>query len=132
MAKYANDIIMDTGLQVVKIGITSYGPCNKMVACSAQPTTYTEANVTYALADATMAGADFTLANGDTSGRKITVGAKADQLIDVSGTATHVALIDTSNSVLLYVTTCTSQALTANGSNTISFPAWDIEIADPS
>lgn len=31
---------------------------------------------------------------------------------------------------LLYVTTCTSQSLTSG--NTITFPAWDIEIADPS
>lgn len=132
MAKWANDIIMDTGLQVIKTGITSYGPCNKMVACSAQPTNYTEANATYALADAAMSGSDFTLANGDGSGRKLTVGAKASQLIDASGTATHVALVDTANSVLLYVTTCSSQALTANGSNTVSFPAWDVEISDPS
>lgn len=28
--------------------------------------------------------------------------------------------------------TCTSQALTANGSNTVDFPAWKIEVADPS
>jgi hypothetical protein len=33
-------------------------------------------------------------------------------------------------SALLYVTTCTSQALTAG--NTVTVPAWDIEIADPS
>jgi len=30
-----------------------------------------------------------------------------------------------------YVTTCTSQALTANGANTVNFPAWDVEVADP-
>jgi len=35
-----------------------------------------------------------------------------------------------SGSVLYYVTTCTSQALTSG--NTVNFPAWDIEIADPS
>ncbi len=43
------------------------------------------------------------------------------------GTATHVALADGTR--LLYVTTCTSQALTSG--NTVNFPAWDIEIADP-
>jgi hypothetical protein len=52
-------------------------------------------------------------------------------LIDTSGTATHVALLFVGSVTLLYVTTCTSQALTANGSNTVNFPAWDIEIADP-
>jgi hypothetical protein len=47
--------------------------------------------------------------------------------VDTSGTATHVALCDATR--LLYVTTCTSQALTSG--NTVNIPAWDIEIADP-
>ena len=58
-----------------------------MIACSAQPTTYTEANATYALADVTMAGGDFMKSNGDTSGRKVTMGAKSSVLIDTSGLA---------------------------------------------
>lgn len=115
---------MDGALDVI-------ATATRMIACSAQPTTYTEANATYALADVTMAGGDFTKANGDTSGRKVTMGAKSGVLIDASGTATHVALVRVSDSTLVYVTTCTSQALTANGSNTVNFPAWDIEIADP-
>ena len=102
-----------------------------MTACSAQPTTYTEANATYALADIVIDGTDFTKANGDTSGRKVTVAAQSGVLIDTSGTATHVALVRTADSTLIYVTTCTSQALTANGANTVNFPAWDVEIADP-
>jgi hypothetical protein len=58
----------------------------------------------------------------------------ANATVDVlitDGTATHVALIITGSSTLLYGTTCTSQALTANGSNTVNVPAFDIEIADP-
>ena len=125
MAKSAHDDVMDGALNVIKNNVT------RMVACSAQPTTYTEGNATYALADVTLASGDFTLANGDTSGRKVTVAAKSGVLIDTSGTATHVALLDVTNSKLTYVTTCTSQALTANGSNTVNFPAWDIEVGDP-
>ena len=125
MAKTVHDDVLDAALNYIDAN------CTRMTACSAQPTTYTEGNATYALADVTMAGADFTPANGDTSGRKLTMSAKSSVLIDTSGTATHVALLDVSNSKLLYVTTCTSQALTANGSNTVNFPAWDIEIADP-
>lgn len=125
MAKWANDLVMDAALDYI-------AAATRQIACSAQPTTYTEANSTYALADVTMSGGDFTKANGDTSGRKVTMAAKSGVLIDTSGTATHVALVDVSNSRLLEVTTCTSQALTANGSNTVSFPAWDIEFADPS
>lgn len=124
MAKSANDSIMDAALDVI-------ATATKLVVCSAQPTTYTEANVTYALADVVIDGTDFTKANGDTNGRKTTVAAQSSVLIDTSGTATHVALIITGSSTLLYVTTCTSQALTANGSNTVNVPAWDIEIADP-
>lgn len=125
MAKTVHDDVLDGALNIIK------NNCTRMVACSTQPTTYAEANATYALADVTMASGDFTNANGDVSGRKTTVAAKSGVLIDTSGSATHVALLDVTNSKLLYVTTCTTQALTANGSNTVNFPAWDIEIADP-
>jgi len=124
MAKATPDAVLDKILDEI-------ATATRMIACSAQPTTYTEANATYALADVTMAGGDFTKANGDTSGRKVTMGAKSSVLIDTSGTANHVALVRVSDTTLIYVTTCTSQALTANGSNTVNFPAWDIEVADP-
>lgn len=124
MAKAAPDIIMDGALDII-------ATATKQVACSAQPNTYTEANATYALADIVIDSGDFTIANGDTSGRKVTVAAQSSVLIDTSGTATHIALVRTADSTLIYVTTCTSQALTANGSNTVNFPAWDIEFAGP-
>ncbi len=124
MAKAIPDAILDKTLDEI-------ATATRMVLCSAQPTTYTEANATYALADVTMAGGDFTKANGDTSGRKVTVGAKSSVLIDATGTGNHIALVRTADSTLIYVTTCTSQAVTANGSNTVNFPAWDVEIADP-
>lgn len=125
MAKATPDAVLDKILDEISTA-------TRQLACSAQPTSYTEANSTYALADVTMAGGDFSKANGDTSGRKVTVGAKSSVLIDATGTATHIALVRVSDSTLLYVTTCTSQSLTANGSNTVNFPAWDVEIADPS
>jgi hypothetical protein len=123
MAKTVHDDVLDGAFDVLD-------QANLMIACSAQPTSRTEAVTTYALADVAMTvNTDYTKANGDISGRKVTVAAKSTVLIDTSGTATHVALVDGTR--LLYVTTCTSQALTANGSNTVNFPAWDIEIADP-
>jgi predicted methyltransferase len=125
MAKIVADRVLDGALNIIKNNDT------RMVACSSQPTTFTEANATFALADVTMANGDFTVANGDVSGRKVTIAAKSGVLIDTTGTATHVALLDVTNSLLDYVTTCTSQSLTANGANTVNFPAWDIEIADP-
>ena len=121
MAKAVHDNVLDGAFAVLDDG-------NIMTACSAQPTTRAEAITTFALADVALTpGTDFTKANGDTSGRKCTIAAKAGVTVDTSGTATHVAICDGTN--LLYVTTCTSQALTAG--NTVSFPAWKVEIADP-
>lgn len=123
MAKSVHDSVLDGAFDILDQG-------NIMVACSAQPLNRTEAVTTYALADVAMTvNTDYTKADGDVSGRKCTVAAKAGVLVDVSGTANHIAICDATN--VLYVTTCTPQALTANGSNTVNFPAWDIEIADP-
>jgi hypothetical protein len=125
MAKFANDDVMDAALAKV-------ATCTRMDVCSTQPTNLTEATSTYSLADVTLTAGDgngdYTIANGDASGRKVSVAQQANIDIDSSGTAEHVALSDGSD--LLYVTTCTSQALTAGG--TVTVPAWDIEIADPS
>lgn len=123
MAKWANDLLMDAAFDWVD-------QCTTQILCSAQPTTYAEATSTYALADVAMTpDTDFTKANGDTSGRKVTVAAKSSVTVDSSGTGTHVALVRSNDSSLRYVTTCTSQAVTAG--NTVNFPAWDIEIGDP-
>jgi hypothetical protein len=121
MAKSVHDSVLDGAFDILD-------QANLMTVCSAEPTTRTEAVTTFALADVAMTvNTDYTKANGDTSGRKCTVAAKSGVTVDSSGTATHVALCDGTN--LLYVTQCTSQALTAG--NTVSFPAWKIEIADP-
>ena len=123
MAKAVPDAMLDAAFDWLD-------QADKQVVCSAQPTTYSEAVTTYALADVAMTvNTDYTKANGDTSGRKCTVAAKSGVTVDATGTATHLALVSTGDSTLRYVTTCTSQALTAG--NTVNIPAWDIEIADP-
>lgn len=128
MAKAVHDDVLDAMLSYIADNT------KRITICNAQPTTYTEGNATFALADVTTTegtgGGDFAIANGDTSGRKLTVAQNASFTVDSSGTATHVALLDVDNSKLLYVTTCTSQALTAG--NTVTQPAFDIEVADPS
>lgn len=98
-----------------------------MTLCSQEPADRTEAVTTYALADVVMAGGDFTNADGDTNGRKVTVAAKSNVTVDATGTGNHVALCDAT--ILMYVTTCTGKAVTA--SDEVNFPAWDIEVADP-
>lgn len=125
MAKAVHDDVLDASLNYIENNAT------RMTLCSAQPTTYAEGNATYALADVTIDSSDFTgPANGDVSGRKTAVNAQTAVDVDTTGTGTHVALLDVSNSKLLYVTTCTSVAVDSAG--TVDFGAWDIEIADPS
>lgn len=123
MAKSLDDIVFDAALDVIDTA-------DKQIACSAQPTTFTEANATFALADVAMTpNTDYTKANGDTSGRKVTMAAKNGVNVDATGTANHIALVRTSDSKLIAVTTCTSQALTSG--NQVNFPAWDYEFNDP-
>lgn len=122
MGKLATDAMIDGGL-------TKYGTGVKLTVCAGQPTSFADIAVK-ALAGVALVGGDFTLANGDISGRKSTVGAKSGILIDSSGTADHVVVDDGVSEY--YVTTCTPQALVANGSNTFATPAFDREISDPS
>lgn len=126
MAKKVDDSVLDASLNELK----SKG--NLMTVCAAEPANYTAANVGGAnfLGDVAMVSGDFTIANGDVSGRKISVAPKSGVNVDNTGTADHVALLDTVNSVLLYVTTCTALGLTSGSS--LTFNGWDIEIADPS
>jgi hypothetical protein len=109
MAKYINPSVLDLALNDIKTN------ANKLVLCSTQPTTYAEANATYKLGEVAMASGDYTLANGDTSGRKITVAAKTGVPVSSSGTVTHVALVDTTNSILKFVTTTASTAVASGG-----------------
>lgn len=124
MAKSTANVVLDAALNYV----ANNG--SRITVCSAEPTTYTEAITTFKLADVDITAGDYTgPADGDVSGRKITVDAQAGVTVDSSGTATHVAIVDVSNTALLIVTTCTSQAIVAT--STIDIPAWDIEIQDP-
>lgn len=80
--------------------------CDKLALCSAEPTTFTEANVTYLLASVALDSGDFTIANGDTPGnvsRKITLASQVGTA-PVTGTATWLAWLDTAGARLLYAT----------------------------
>ena len=121
MSKWANDLVMDAALDYIA-GATV------MHACTTLDATPTLAEVAAAsLADVAMAGGDYVKADGTTSGRKVTVGAKSAVPVDASGDAVNIALVD--GSVVRYYTSCTLQTLTSG--NTVNFPAWAVEIADP-
>ena len=124
MARYILPAVQDVLLEEIAEATT-------LVVCSTQPTTRTEAVTTYKLADVAVTpgsgNGDFTLAAGDVSGRKLTVALQADVPVDATGSAQHIALVDGTR--LLFVTTCTTQAVTSG--NTVTIPAWDIEVANP-
>lgn len=122
MAKATPDDVLDAMAdEILANADTQY-------VCSGQPANFAGI-AAVALADVAIDSGDFAKANGDTNGRKVTVAQQATIPIVASGTANHIALADAGASRLLYVTTCTSQALTSGG--TVTVPAWDIEVADP-
>jgi len=123
MAKSAHNDVLDALLNYVKNNAT------RVAVCSTEPTTYTELITTYKLAIKTISGTDFTGPEDDTSGRKLTSVQHSAITVDTGGSAQHVGYGDSSNSKLLYVTTCTSQTLT--GGNTVTIPAWKINVQDP-
>ena len=120
MAASVNDVVLDAALDIIAASTLQ-------ILFNAEPTTRVEAVTTFALADVAMVAGDFTKADGDTSGRKLTIAAKYGVPIDVSDTATHIALVDATR--LLYVTTCVAKALTMG--EMIGIPSWKIELRDP-
>lgn len=99
MAKWSLDANMDAML-------SSIATATRLHVCSDQPADYAGiAAVELAVVTLTAGdgNGDYTVADGDSSGRKLTVAEQADIAIDTSGTATHIALSNGSDT-LLYVT----------------------------
>lgn len=118
MAKFSDDSVLDAALDNIATSTVLH-------VCSAQPADFAGI-AAVSLADVAVDGTDFAKSDG-TSGRKTTVAAQSAIPVDTSGSATHVVLA--TGTTLKYVTTCTAQALTSG--NTVSTPAWTIQIADP-
>lgn len=128
MAKLVHDNVLDAALQYLEDNV------DWISVCEGAPTTYEHAHSNKGTGTgkvlASSATPTFTgPAEGDADGRKTTIDEEATITVDVSGDADHVALCFVGSTLLLYVTTCTLQTLTA--ANTVTIPAWDIEIADP-
>jgi hypothetical protein len=112
------DRVFDSGLAVLDT------EADKIVICSALPTTFTEANVTYALGSKTSYAVG-SPGNRSGGGREVTCPAVSGGTVDATGTATHAAIIDTVNSRLLYAKALSaSQAVTSG--NTWSCAAFKI------
>lgn len=122
MTKFANDLVMDAAFDFV------IAEAERLVVLSSFPATYA-AVAAATLADDPVVGGDFAKSDGDTNGRKVRVAQQSAVPIDVSGTATHVGIVDDAGTRILLVTECTPQVLTAGG--TVTIPVWDEEIGDP-
>ncbi len=130
MAKHTDPYVLDGAASRI-------AEATALHLCAGQPATYAEATTAPAtgksLGSIAMtpgigtAGSDYSLANGDTSGRKVTVAAQTGIGVATSGTADHVALVNTTTGQerLLHVTTMPAQAVTAG--NTANTAAWDAE-----
>jgi hypothetical protein len=118
-----NDRVFDNGLTVLDT------EANKILITSAQPTTYTEANATYALGNSTTLsiGAPADRSGG---GRQVTIAAITDGSVTATGTATHYAIVDTTNSRLLAAGSLTASQSVTSG-NTFTLTSTTIGIPDP-
>lgn len=121
MGKWVADQVLDGALALI-------ASADRTVALESQPASFAAA-WSGRLAETSLSPTDFAIGPGDVSGRKITVAAKSGAAVLTPGSATHVALLDTVGSRLLYVTTCPSQALAMGG--TVNFDSWTVEIGAP-
>ncbi|HAA05539.1 MAG TPA: hypothetical protein DCE18_19535 [Syntrophobacteraceae bacterium] len=107
MAFHIHTDLHDNGIQYLKDN------CDKIVICDADPgiTTYTNANnqpdgspAGYKLAEQTVTSTDFTVGAGDTAdGRKVSHDPFEDVEVLYTGSADHVAYLDTGASKILLV-----------------------------
>ena len=97
--------------------------------CSQEPATYAEATSTYTLGNKTSPTVS---APGDrgAGGREVTVSAINDGSVTGTGTATHFAIVDTGNTLLLATgALASSQAVTSG--NTWTLTEFTVGIPDP-
>lgn len=118
-----NDRVFDNGLTVLDT------EANAIHVTSSEATDYTDATSTSTLGNSTSlsVGAPADRTGG---GRKVTVAAITDGSITATGTATHYAIVDTSNTRLLATGTLTASQSVTSG-NTFTLATFDIGIPDP-
>jgi hypothetical protein len=123
-----HDLVFDGALDVI-------ATCVRVDACTTEPTTYTEATSTYTVGNYTLTagagGGDWTIANGDTSGRKITLGAQSGNNGTGTGAADYLAFTRTSGGNVL-VAVIDGDGDTINNGSPWTLAAVDVaEFRDP-
>ena len=117
------DRVFDNGLTVLDT------EANRIDITSQEATTYAEATSTYTLGNSTSLSI---AAPSDRTGggREVVAAAISDGSVSGTGTATHYAIVDTSNSRLL-ATGPLSASQSVTSGNTFSLASFTIGIPDP-
>ena len=118
------DRVFDEGLTVLS------DEANKISITSQEATTYTGGNSTYALGSSTSLSIG-SPADRSGGGREVTVSAISDGSVSGTGTATHYAILDTTNSRLLATGALSASQSVTNG-NSFTLASFKIGIPDPS
>lgn len=119
-----NDRVLDEGLSTLST------EANRVDITSAESTTFAEASSTQTLGNTTSITIS-SPADRTGGGRKVTLSAISGGSVTATGTATHYAITDTTNSRLLVTGALTASQSVTTG-NTFSLEALDVGIPDPS
>lgn len=118
------DRVLDNGLTVLDT------EASRVDITSQESTTYAEATSTHTLGNTTSISISAP-ADRTGGGRKVTLAAVTGASVTGTGTATHYAITDVSNTRLLVTGTLTASQSVTSG-NTFSLDALDVGIPDPS
>ena len=118
------DRVLDNGLTVLDT------EASRVDITSQESTTYAEATSTHTLGNTTSISISAP-ADRTGGGRKVTLAAVTGASVTGTGTATHYAITDVSNTRLLVTGTLTASQSVTSG-NTFSLEALDVGIPDPS
>jgi hypothetical protein len=118
------DRVLDNGLTVLDT------EASRVDITSQEATTYAQATSTYTLGNTTSISISAP-ADRTGGGRKVTLSAVSGASVTGTGTATHYAITDVSNTRLLVTGSLTASQSVTSG-NTFSLDALDVGIPDPS
>jgi len=127
MPKWTHTDVLDNGLNE----IVNNGDVLHVISAYAAADNY--ATVTgNSVANYSLAGGDKTLAAHATTGRKVTIGAKSGNNATATAASPdlHLAVVDSVNSKVLYVTDETSDQPITSG-NPVNTPAFDLQLPQP-
>ena len=120
---FLSDNVLDNGLNY----LTTHG--SRMDICSQEPANYTEATSTYSKGNKTSVACG-SPTNGDSSGRKVTIGAVTGGSVTGTATVTHWAYSKTTSTTELLAAKSLSSSQGVTSGNSWSMAAIDIEIPD--